>query len=189
MEKAIHKLGLTEGIGVATPGVRDEADVSSTELLERRRYVPPRLETHQSPTEAEEEDGWLPPTGTELTRYQSLTASLNYFALDRLDPMLAVEELMRKLSKPSEDDWQFPWRPLSDTLTVYTDTDHAGCLRTRKSTSGGVLVWGKALLKAWSRTQTLSVIFLRRVRNCRCHQGCRRSLKVFKLPGKEIPAT
>ena len=38
---------------------------------------------------------------------------------------------------------------------MYTDADHAGCLRTRKSTSGGVVVWGQALLKAWSRTQTL----------------------------------
>ena len=49
----------------------------------------------------------------------------------------------------------FPWQPLGDTLTVYTDADHAGCLRTRKSTSGGVVVWSKALLKAWSRTQAL----------------------------------
>ena len=49
----------------------------------------------------------------------------------------------------------FPWQPLGDTLTVYTDADHAGCLRTRKSTSGGVIVWNKAILKAWSRTQAL----------------------------------
>jgi hypothetical protein len=87
--------------------------------------------------------------------------------------MFAVKELMRKLSSPDENDWQklkraarylintprlvmqFPWQPLGDTLTVYTDADHAGCLRTRKSTSGGVIVWNKALLKAWSRTQSL----------------------------------
>ena len=80
---------------------------------------------------------------------------------------------MRKLSSPNEDDWQklkrvarylitvprlvmhFPLQPLADTLTVYTDSDHAGCFRTRKSTSGGVVVLGHALLKAWSRTQTL----------------------------------
>ena len=40
-------------------------------------------------------------------------------------------------------------------MTVYADAGHAGCLRTRKSTSGGVVVWSKALLKAWSRTQPL----------------------------------
>ena len=111
--------------------------------------------------------------GAELSRYQSLAASLNYFSLDRLDLMFAVKELMRKLSKPNDDDWQklkrvarylitaprlvmmYPWQALSDTLKVYTDADHAGCLRTRKSTSGGVVMWGPALLKAWSRTQTL----------------------------------
>ena len=109
----------------------------------------------------------------ELSLYQSLAASLNYFALDRLDIMYAVKELMWKLGNPNEDDlqklkrvarylivnprlvMQFPWQPLTDTLKVYTDADHAGCLRTRKSTSGGAVVWGQALLKAWSRTQTL----------------------------------
>jgi len=175
MEKAIHELGLEESKGVATPGAKDETTVTAVELLERRRcYAPPRLVTHQGPTEAEAApDGWPPLTGSELSRYQSLAASLNYFALDRLDIMYAVKELMRKLSSPNEDDWQklkrvarylitvprlvmhFPWQPLADTLTVYTDSDHAGCLRTRKSTSGGVVVWGHALLKAWSRTQTL----------------------------------
>ena len=110
------------------------------------------------PIKSSEEDGWPPLTGLALSQYQSLAASLNYFALDRLDLMYAVKELMRKLSSPNEDDWlklkrvgrylitvprlvmQFPWQPLDDTLTVYTDADYAGCLRTRKSTSGGVVV-------------------------------------------------
>ena len=38
---------------------------------------------------------------------------------------------------------------------MYTDADHAGDLRSRKSTSEGVIVLGRAVLKAWSRTQTL----------------------------------
>ena len=50
---------------------------------------------------------------------------------------------------------EYPWAPLSTLLTIYTDADHAGCLRTCKSTSGGVILWGKALVKAWSRTQLL----------------------------------
>ena len=37
---------------------------------------------------------------------------------------------------------------------VYTDSDWAGCLRTRKSTSGGMLFFGGGgLLKTWSSTQ------------------------------------
>ena len=40
-----------------------------------------------------------------------------------------------------------------DGIDVYVDTDHAGCLRTRKSTRGGRIVAGKHLLKSWSSTQ------------------------------------
>ena len=53
---------------------------------------------------------------------------------------------------------EYRWAPLSNLLTIYTDADHAGCLRTRKSTSGGVILWGKAVVKAWSRTQPLIAV-------------------------------
>ena len=36
----------------------------------------------------------------------------------------------------------YPWQSLTDTLRVYTGADDAGCLRIRKSTSGGAVVWG-----------------------------------------------
>ena len=36
--------------------------------------------------------------GEDYKLYQSLAARLNYYALDRLDIMFAVKELMRKLS-------------------------------------------------------------------------------------------
>ena len=44
-------------------------------------------------------------------------------------------------------------RQVAENLDVYTDTDWAGCVRTRKSTSGGCVMVGKHLLKAWSSTQ------------------------------------
>ena len=172
---------LSDGKGVATPGVRDESSVSAADLLARRKcYAPPGAgcgadagSDSVGGVEGSHWDGWPLLSGQRLHQYQSLAACLNYFALDRLDLMYPVKELMRKLAKPDEDDWQklkrvgryllttprlvmqFPWQALSDTITVYTDADHAGCLRTRKSTSGGVVVWGAAVLKAWSRTQTL----------------------------------
>ena len=36
---------------------------------------------------------------------------------------------------------------------MYVDTDHAGCLETRKSTSGGVVMHGNHCIKTWSTTQ------------------------------------
>ena len=38
-------------------------------------------------------------------------------------------------------------------LIVEGDSDHAGCVRTRKSTSGGMVRWGTHVLKWWSKTQ------------------------------------
>jgi hypothetical protein len=40
-------------------------------------------------------------------------------------------------------------------VTVCTDTDYAGCHRTRKSTSGGVLMHGSHVVKSWSSTQNI----------------------------------
>ena len=36
---------------------------------------------------------------------------------------------------------------------MFVDSDWAGDKRTRKSTSGGIVVWHKGLIKSWSRTQ------------------------------------
>ena len=42
----------------------------------------------------------------------------------------------------------------SDALTVFVDTDFAGCHVTRRSTSGGVACRGKHLVKHWAHTQS-----------------------------------
>ena len=47
----------------------------------------------------------------------------------------------------------YPWQEAS-TVEVYSDTDWAGCPKTRKSTSGGGLLLGKHLIKSWSSTQS-----------------------------------
>ena len=39
-------------------------------------------------------------------------------------------------------------------VDVYTDTDWAGCPRTRKSTSGGCIMMNSHCMKAWSSTQS-----------------------------------
>ena len=54
--------------------------------------------------------------------------------------------------------YSFFWQPESD-LDVYVDTDFAGCMATRRSTSGGVAIRGTHLIKHWSciqRAVTLS---------------------------------
>ena len=36
---------------------------------------------------------------------------------------------------------------------MFTDSDWAGCRRTRKSTVGGAVLWGTAFLKSWAKTK------------------------------------
>ena len=40
-----------------------------------------------------------------------------------------------------------------DSIDVCVDTDLAGCVKTRKSTSGGAVMLGKHAIKHWSSTQ------------------------------------
>ena len=48
--------------------------------------------------------------------------------------------------------YRYDWQTVSN-IDVYSDTDWAGCPRTRRSTTGGALVLGSHLIKSWSSTQ------------------------------------
>ena len=48
--------------------------------------------------------------------------------------------------------YRYGWQSES-SLHVYADTDFAGCLVTRRSTSGGCAFAGQHLVKHWSSTQ------------------------------------
>ena len=103
--------------------------------------------------------------------YRSIVARLNYLIPERPDLGYATKELARRMSDPSEVDWEmlrrfarylvgrprlrivYPHQNDPGHLTCYTDSDWAGCQLTRRSTSGGMLMRGAHLLKAWSKTQ------------------------------------
>ena len=48
--------------------------------------------------------------------------------------------------------FQYRWQGAC-AVDVYSDADLVWCFRTRKSTSGGCLLMGSQLIKAWSSTQ------------------------------------
>ena len=97
--------------------------------------------------------------GADFKNYQQQAARANYLCLDRPDIGFATKELMRRMAAPTEDDYAalkklgrylmgrprlvstFRYGESSSELIIEGDSDHAGCLRTRKSTSG----WGDAL--------------------------------------------
>ena len=48
--------------------------------------------------------------------------------------------------------WKYGWQT-AENVQAYSDSRWAGCKRTARSTSGGVVMRGKHHLKSWSVTQ------------------------------------
>ena len=111
--------------------------------------------------------------GEDATEYRALAARANYLALDRPDIAYATKELCRDFGTPTKHSverlkrlarylkhhprlvWEFNYQDNCQKLDVFIDTDFAGCLRTRRSTSGGAAVRGTHLIKHWSTTQSV----------------------------------
>ena len=145
---------------VVTPGMKEEH-----EDTKRREEGITKVKKEGNGKKNEEEDE------VEGTRYRGLAARANFLAADRVDIQYAVKEACRRMSRPTRKDWEkltriaqyllgkprmvinFPCEGTSDEITVSTDTDWAGCRRTRRSTTGGCVEYGGALIKSWSTTQ------------------------------------
>ena len=144
-EIIIQQLGLTDATSVGTPGVKENNAEQDEEELQ----------------------------GSEATAYRALAARANFLSMDRADIQFASKEVCRRMSRPRQCDWlrikrlgrylvgaprvvhKFGWQDQPDTITAIVDTDFAGCLETRKSTSGGALMHGSHCLKTWSTTQSV----------------------------------
>ena len=126
-EILVRETGMTSSKGAATPGVDYK--------------------------EEEEEESQKELDAQDSTMYRGMAARSNYMSLDRMDLAYASKEVSRGMSKPTEGDLQkimrigkyvkshprlvqrFNWQSSGETLRVYTDSDWAGCRKTRKSTS------------------------------------------------------
>jgi hypothetical protein len=108
------------------------------------------------------------------TQFRAIAARANYLAQDRMDIQFSAKEVCRCMAVPTERSWRklkrlarylvshpkmvlefrkVEKRSRKDELHVYSDSDWAGCLRTRKSTSGGIATLYGAAVKTWSSTQ------------------------------------
>ncbi len=133
-EKLLRDLKL-DGEGVkaaASPGARQ-----TREQLDADRP----LETHKA------------------TPYRAVVARANYLASDRPELQFSAKEVCRWMASPTEVSlaalkrlgryvaghrrlvYHYPWQDV-ERVDTYSDTDWAGCPKTRKSTSGGASCWG-----------------------------------------------
>ena len=71
----------------------------------------------------------------------------------RCADMHALRRLCRYLAGKPRLVYYFPWQEPGLPLRVHCDTDFAGCVQTRRSTSGGCASRGGHLIKRWSVTQ------------------------------------
>ncbi|GJY70939.1 retrovirus-related pol polyprotein from transposon TNT 1-94 [Tanacetum coccineum] len=111
----------------------------------------------------------------DQTQYRSMIGSLMYLTASRPDLVFAVCMCARYQSKPTKKHLEAVKRVfrylqgtinmglwyLKDTamaLTVYADTDHAGCQDTRRSTSGCAQLLGDKLVSRSSKKQTSTSI-------------------------------
>ena len=172
-EMVIRELGLEDARPVATPLSDPARHDEAGNLNERRRAVGSQkdrpLEIPAEPVLPDPESPLL--EGDRLKRYQSVAARVNYLALDRPDIQYASKELMRKMAAPTEFDeiklkrvgrylrgcprlvLKIPWSSAPGRLVIFVDSDFAGCSTTRKSTSGGAIMWNGICLKSWAKTQ------------------------------------
>ena len=66
-----------------------------------------------------------------------------------------IKRLGRYLKAESRLVQEFKFQDIPTKVVAWTDTDHAGCLETRKSTNGGAIQVGSHNIKTWSTTQTV----------------------------------
>ena len=99
-----------------------------------------------------------------MTNFRALAARCNYLAADRPECQFAPKEICRFMAKPTTLSaealkrmgryihgyprliYRYPFQDKIDAIDVYVDSDHAGRLRTRKSTSGGCILLGSHLM-------------------------------------------
>ena len=109
----------------------------------------------------------------EAREYRRAAARINYLSLDRADISFSSKEVSRGMANPTIGDTvrlkrilrylkgrprvinRYKWQDPQTHIRGMCDSDWAGCCRTRKSTSGGVLMYGTHLLAHWSSTQSV----------------------------------
>jgi hypothetical protein len=108
---------------------------------------------------------------TDGTFYRSITGALQYLTLTRPDIAYGVNQACLHMHAPHDVHWNLVKRILrylhgtiqhgiiisaspSTTLKAYSDADWAGCLDTRRSTSGYCVFLGESLVSWSSKRQT-----------------------------------
>ena len=172
IEQAIESYGLELGKSVVTPAIKeDELDHEGRkEILVKRLLADGGSMTDLKTEQSEAGIRGEPLAAEEQKKFHSVAALLNFVMPDRPDIQFATKEVLRAVARPGAEDLRrlkrilryllgqkrvavvIPWDQDERTVEVCVDADFAGCRSTRKSTCGGSIRWGGALVKSWAKT-------------------------------------
>ena len=168
-EELIREAGVQGKKPLSSPMVREKAGEKDAEKEEdiQRRKQKGKLGAKTAEAEGEILEG------PAVSKYRGMAARANYLAQDRPDLAYAAKELTRKMQHPTVEDedkmrrfaryligrprvkLMYHFQEDQSELTTFSDTDWAGCRRTRRSTSGGYTMRGAHLMKIWCKTQAV----------------------------------
>ena len=128
--------------------------------------------SRDTPDNGSEHDLWLDVALSRLDQACGRTCSgvvarANYLSLDRIDLQFASKEACRQMSNPRVSGvdrmkriarylLKYPklvWKYDRGKTDFFSDSDWAACRRSRRSTSGGVIVIDGGTVKHWCSTQ------------------------------------
>ena len=154
VEVCLKEMGIDESSReVTTPCDKSLDDVKNSNALKANE---------------EEEEKLEPSKGTV---YRGMTARMNSLGRDRSQIQFAIKELSKDMSNPTMKSWGklkrllrylkgntryrllYRYQSHPGGINVWSDSDFAGCQKSRKSTSAGVLMLGGHVIKSWATDQ------------------------------------
>ena len=145
-----------------------EIIINEMNVANSASVVTPGVKTSLVP---ESDDPVLEPV--YATKFRRVIARANFLAQDRMDIQFSVKEIARGMAVPRQSHLEklvrlakylvshmryvttFARQEHVYSLNCYGDSDFAGEIESRKSTSGGILCLGDHPIKSWSSTQSV----------------------------------
>ena len=200
-EIIVNELELQKAKAVTSPGCREDAMAAGPPNI----IDPDNLWLDDD----DEKNVELLPKA-EATRYRALAARINYLAQDRPDLLYSAKEISRRMATPCVGDMRllkrlgryligapraiqnFVWQDRPKQFDTYVDSDWAGCKASCRSTSGGAVLHGWHVIKAWATTQATVAMSSAEAELYSLTKGASTTLGLMALAddmGREVNAT
>ncbi|CAE7551092.1 unnamed protein product [Symbiodinium sp. CCMP2592] len=171
----IHQISVLNRLVTWTQeGIEMEADPRHVDLVLEQLGLEKGVSVTTPLVKVKEEDMDKTPLGTaEAALYRSIAMRIGYLSMDRPDLLRTVRELAKGLKEPQQHHWGLlkraarylrgsprlvqliPYQEHFTSINAWSDSDHAGCIKTRKSTTGTVIQLGEATVKTAAKGQAV----------------------------------